>query len=140
MIATFTEHKEPECLTLQWTLRNFKPVSSVVVQKETNGVLFERRSDLHPEDLKQAGHDKKFTTRHLLNVLPEDGLTGDAWFKAVNEETGMSQKTYENLRKKLKDADKVYFSKLENVWAKTSKCVEEDSESDEDFVDGSDSD
>jgi hypothetical protein len=35
VIATFTEHKEPDCLTLQWTLRNFRPSPSVVVCKDT---------------------------------------------------------------------------------------------------------
>lgn len=128
VIATFTEHKEPECLTLQWTLRNFKPVPSIVVSKESEGFLFKRKPDLDPGDLKQAGNEKKFTTQQLLRFLPEEGLDGDEWFNAVNEESGMGKKTYTTLRAELRKADKVYFSKLENVWTKTSKCIMQEQE------------
>jgi hypothetical protein len=126
VIATFTEHDEDECLTLEFTLRNFPPVSPVVVGKADNGFLIEKRADLDPLDLKAAGPGKKFCGKQLLDVLSDDGMTGEDWFSAVREVTKMSAKTYENLRKDLRNSKKVYLAPRGKTWQKTSSCIEEE--------------
>jgi hypothetical protein len=93
------------------------------MQGHKEGFLFERRPELNPEDLKQAGPDKRYTTKALLSALPKKGLSGEAWFAAVKELAGMSQKTFEKLRTELHRQGMIHFSKISNLWKKTSRCM-----------------
>jgi hypothetical protein len=124
-IATFTEHDEPGCFSLEWKLRDFPPVPSVVVGPPVDGFLLEPRPALNPEQLKKpGGRTKEFTATQLLESLPDDGLSSGAWFAAVEGASGMSEGTFRNLRTELKRKNKVHFSKLNNLWEKTASCME----------------
>jgi hypothetical protein len=122
-ILTFTDHEEAGCLTLEFVLRNFKPVDPVVVHKQEGGFLFERREDLDPGDLRRPGSQQKYTEQQLLDQLPADGtgVEASAWRRAVEKATGMGQKKFEKLRTILKDRDLVSCTVIANqhIWSRT---------------------
>jgi hypothetical protein len=126
-ILTFTEHQEEGCLTLEFTLRNFKPVDPVVVSKKEGGFLFERREELDPQQLRRVGGaQKQFTIDHLLKHLPDEGgIESNDWFKVVEDATGMKKPTFTKLRTELKNSGYTYHSEIESkhLWAKTASGV-----------------
>lgn len=136
-ILTFTEHEEPGCLSLEFTLRNFKPMKPVVVFKPEGCFLFERRNDLDPSQLKTPGPGKKYTEQHLLDHMPAVGIGIDAtdWREKVEKATGMSEDTFKTLRGKLKRQDAITYSAVNNmhIWTRAeSKGFERTADSSED--------
>jgi regulatory protein RepA len=125
-ILTFTEHKDEGCLILEFTLRNFKPVKSIVVSKVNNSCIFERRPELNTHDFAKPGAHKQFTAHQLLKRLPIDGMDGNAWYTIVEENTGMSRPAYKNLRTELKEREDIELIKREGkqIWVKTQSCLD----------------
>jgi AAA domain len=133
-ILTFTEHKDEGCLILEFTLRNFKPVKSVVVSKVNGSCIFERRPELNVHDFAKPGAQKQFTADQLLMHLPIDGLDGNAWYTIVEENTGMSKPTFKNLRTELKERGDIELIRRDGkqVWVKTESCRDREKESEHD--------
>jgi hypothetical protein len=101
-LLNLTAHAENEnCYTLDFTLRNFRPIEPFVV--EWRFPLFERRNDLDPAALKKTpGRPPKYNADGLLAVLV-DGMTAGDWERAG----GMSNETFLRLRRELESSGKV---------------------------------
>ena len=99
-LLNLTAHEQPDCYTLEATLRNFPPVDPFVVRWAFP--LFVRDTTLDPAALKKPGRPPKYTAEMLLAALV-DGMTSTEWEKAG----GMSNEVYLRLRRELQNAFKV---------------------------------
>lgn len=80
VIATLSEHVEPDCMTLEMFLRDFPPVEPVVLHWEMP--LWQRDISLDPAKLKRsAGRRETYSAADLLGKLI-DGMTNREWFNA----------------------------------------------------------
>lgn len=106
-IVNFTKHQQESCFSLEFTLRNFKPVESFVVKWDLP--LFKRDRDLDPEDLKRPrnfnGGRPSIPINPLDILIPiedrtaETAITWNEWASLL----GISGKT---LRRRASDARK----------------------------------
>ena len=72
-IVTMTKHEEPECLTLEATLRNHPPLDPTVLEfSKESFPTFIVRNDLDPENLKAIGKRKEpdDSKAIMLAILP----------------------------------------------------------------------
>jgi len=100
-ILTLTKHDEEDCYTVDPILRNFAPVESFVVKWEFP--LMTRQACLDPKKLKNAGGSpKRFHAEDLLTYLQEPRTVTD-WKREAMNETGMSDRTFQKLKKELVD-------------------------------------
>lgn len=105
-IMAVTQHQEPDCFTIEMTLRNFPPQQPFVVQREHP--IMERRADLDPEELKVPGSQSKFSVDKLVELLPPPPTTlshGD-WKERAMRVLQMSEGTFSNYRRKAEDSGK----------------------------------
>ena len=94
--------------TLGWTMSHFPSAKQQVAIRE--GCAW----TITDEDPKEASK-KHFTLDQLMEVLPNDGMTGDEWQDACKD-IGMSWSDFRELRPKAKRAGRVDFSKLTGRW------------------------
>jgi len=95
VIMTLTEHKQPEAMTMEFTLRNFAPIDSFVARWEYPMWRIDR--ELNPANLKRAGASTIFTAEVALKVLSIEGMTYSEWFIA----TGWKESTFRRRRDEL---------------------------------------
>ena len=100
-ILTLTAHEEPNCFTLDATLRNLPPMESFVLRWQYP--LFVRDEGLDPTKLKTVGRPTTHTADNLLAALGDGAMGAMDWMRAA----GCSKETYYRLRAVLEQAGKI---------------------------------
>ena len=117
-ILTFTAHEEQGAFSVDATLRNFAPVDPFVVRWAFP--LMGRADEMDASKLKKAktGREAIYSTKDVLEVMGNGEWTRTALFKEVEENTGMSKPTFDNLRRAAEKAGLLAKSKLTGFWSK----------------------
>lgn len=97
-ILTMTNHKEPDCYTVEATLRNLPEVKPFVVQWKFP--LMQVRSDLDPRALERTAASARDYPAELLDMLPRAGLRSGKW-QAMAAARGISRSSFERARSEL---------------------------------------
>jgi hypothetical protein len=99
VFMTMTPHETEDCLTVETTLRDHKPVDSFVV--EWAHPLTVRRDELDPQALKQVqGRQATYKPQDVLAALVGE-MTVTQWQKAANEATGVGRSKFYQIRTEL---------------------------------------
>jgi hypothetical protein len=102
VMLTFTPHEEDDAMTVEMTLRNFKPVEPFVVRWEYP--RWQRDGQLDPAALKNSrGAKERHSPEGALNSLSDSGMMYAEWLKA----SGLSESTFRRKRQELLDFGKV---------------------------------
>jgi RecA-family ATPase len=104
-LLTLTAHTEPRAFTVETTLRNFASLPSFCVRWEYP--LMRRDENLDPAKLKKAGRKATFDPELLLKSINGSPLSAKEWFTKTCEIVPMSQRTFDEKRKVLKQRGKV---------------------------------
>lgn len=96
-VLTLTPHKEENCFTVDFVLRNFKPHPAVVV--EWKWPLMDVRDGLSPTDLREPGRPQEQRAATLVDVLRE---AGDLTWSQLLKASKMSESTF---KRKLAEAE-----------------------------------
>ena len=100
-LVTITKHETKDAFTVDFTLRNLKPVEPFCIVWEFP--LMSRHDGLNPDDLKKAGASvEKFAASLLLEAF-EGGkeLTFAEWRNWIKEKHGMSDRTFGSKKSEL---------------------------------------
>src|SRR5207302_10926166 len=118
-ILNFTKHEEPDCFTVEMTLRNHPPHEPFVVRWEYPLFLIETALD--PTRLKQAGRkpNESFSADKILEILTRP-MTTAKWQKLAADELGVSRPTFYRRKDELKTAGKIQTGKGRK-WSQVSK-------------------
>ena len=96
-----TEHETEECLTAEFSLRNFAPLKPFVLRWQYP--VWARADDLDPTKLKKpAGRREEHSETQVLECL-KDGMTSKEWRTAA----GLSDSTFRRKRDGLLESKKV---------------------------------
>lgn len=99
-ILTFTKHEEPECFTLNATLRNHAPLEPFVVRWEYP--LMQRQESLDPARLKKvAGREQDVRANDVLALLDRP-MTTKEWKAVSLEDCGISESTFHRRLKQIR--------------------------------------
>ena len=83
VVMTLTEHEEPDCMTVEFSLRNFAPVPPFVVR--WNQPVWQLDASLSPAKLKvAAGRIDRHPAFEALKLLGKRKLTQKKWAAALN--------------------------------------------------------
>jgi len=105
-IITMTPHKEEDCFTVEFILRNQSPVESFVVRREHP--LMVRVDDLDPNELREPGKKKTRTVDEIVYLLPDSGgVTATEWMRLASEQEGIHKTRFYELKKIAHDKGKV---------------------------------
>ena len=116
-LLIFTKHEDDDAFVVEPILRNFAPVAPFAVRWEYP--LMHLADDLDPARLKQAGgRPAEHSPQDLLALLSPDGLTNAEWLAAAKK-NGIGKSSYYELRRSLKQADKVFDSVAAGKWVPT---------------------
>lgn len=131
VIVDLIAHKEDFCFILQITQRNFPAVERFVIQFNLSTLIFVRRNDLSPEDVREnesnAGRPKKIegqieialaVVRAMDNY---DGVSHRTW----QELTMIPESSFKKVKKICIAQNKVYYSKLDDTFRITPKYKEQ---------------
>src|SRR5262249_23669123 len=119
-LLMFTKHEEQDAFAVEGSLRNFPQIDPFVVRWQYP--LMVPDTDLDPTKLKQAGRAKKrYTADQLLEVLGDESLTTTDWQKLAKSESGMSERTFYDLKSELQKLGRILQSKINNKWQKVYK-------------------
>jgi hypothetical protein len=100
-ILNFTRHEQPDCFTVDATLRNHPPIDPFVVRWECP--LMQVETALDPAQLKKAGAAvKQFHAEELAELLTRPMSAAD-FRKVADNEIGMSRATFFRLFGELKE-------------------------------------
>lgn len=114
-ILTFTPHEQPNCFTVEATLRNLPQLEPFVVQWSFPTF---QRIDLDPGDLKKKpgrpGYDHSEEAWYLLK---EKSLSSTQWQKSAYDELNISRSAFYRLRDKLVADKRVIQSKINGNWS-----------------------
>jgi hypothetical protein len=109
-----------EAFQLDFILRCLPPKRETAIK--WNGWCFEPDATLDPADLKKpGGRPSKYSVEDLLDVLGNESFGDKDWQRKCEEQTGMSTRAFHRFKKELKDAKRIYLSKINDEWTKTSK-------------------
>lgn len=107
VMLTFTPHEEDDAMTVEMSLRNFKPVEPFVVRWEYP--RWTRDKALDPTSLKNSKQRRAPNERHppdhALRALGDRMLTYAEWLDA----SGMKESTFRRKREELMNARKVHI-------------------------------
>jgi len=115
-ILSFTRHEQPDCFTVEMTLRNHPPQKPFVVK--WGFPLFNVESLLDPNKLKRAGGRPQLATQtQILDLLDEKPLKAVEWQKLASEEFGIASSTFYDMKRDLQERGRIQknaglFSKL----------------------------
>ncbi len=116
-IITMTDHEEDEAYTVDMILRNFPPQKPFVLQRKHPLMS---RTELDPARLKKPkkGMQAVYSSDLLLEVLEENGghLPYNEWRDKCIEKVGFSKGTFYKLFKELRDAKRIFCSKIDEKW------------------------
>jgi len=104
VMLTFTPHEEDDAMTVEMSLRNFKPVDPFVVRWEYP--RWTRDKALDPTSLKNSKtRNERHTAADALRSLGDKQLTYAEWLEA----SGMKESTFRRKREELMNARKVHI-------------------------------
>lgn len=107
-ILTMTAHEDPDCFTLETTLRAYAPVDPFVIR--WHFPLFGRDSQLDPSRLKKkSGRPARIDGTKLLELLGTDGLTFSDWRNSAIQALGISEGSFKAHRQRLVQEGRVLF-------------------------------
>ncbi len=116
-LLIFTKHEDDDAFVVEPILRNFAPVAPFAVRWDFPLML--PADDLDPARLKQAGgRPAEHSPQDLLALLQPDGLTNAEWLAAAKK-NGIGKSSYYELRRSLKQSDKVFDSVAAGKWVPT---------------------
>jgi len=113
-ILTFTPHEQPDCFTVEATLRNLPQLDPFVVQWRFPA--FERQPELDPGDLKKKAGRPKISNPDELLGLASNPISTRAWQKAAYDELNLSRATFYRLKNQLEQTGQITYSKIDNLW------------------------
>lgn len=100
-ILTLTPHEQEGAYVVEATLRNFKPLPAFTLEW---GCPLMKRVGLDPTRLRKAGgRNAKYNRGQLLACLPPGGLNYTDWRTKAMDEIGMSEGTFKNKFKELRN-------------------------------------
>jgi hypothetical protein len=115
-IMTLTEHKEPDCYTVEMTLRNLPPQDAFVA--EWKYPLMVVRDDLEPED--GAEEDKGLIKEQaLLALIKDKPLRSGDWKAAAEEALGIKHADFHRIKGRLENAKMVHWDLRTKTWGAT---------------------
>jgi hypothetical protein len=117
-IILFTDHKEPNCFTVEMVLRNLPPQESFVV--EWAYPIMVEREDLEPEG--DDGEDDA-RSRQLLGLLLGRPMTTGEW-EAEALLHGIPHASFFRTKGELKDGGHISLNTLDETWSVVSGLVE----------------
>jgi len=120
-LMTLTKHEEDDAMVVEFTLRNHPPIEAFTVR--WRDWLFER-CDLDPSKLKKPGFTAKYSIEQILGVLDDKSLSGAEFKEACQDVHGMSESTFDRLKKEAARAGKIYQSPLDLKWSKSARELE----------------
>ena len=117
-IITLTPHAEPDCYTVEMTLRNLPEQESFVAQWQYP-IMLER------PDLEAEGDQNPTDTRarQLLKMLVENPLTTGEW-EAVALQQGISRASFFRTKADLNDGGHISYNSVDKSWSITPGLVE----------------
>jgi hypothetical protein len=121
-LLIMTRHECEDTFTIEATLRNFKPIKPFCVQR--NHPLMERNNQLDPNKLKKPGKKPSYTIQHLLDALGEQSLTTAEWCTQTTTATGMSERSFHDKLKLLKDDPAAVTKGADGKWSQTKPTHE----------------
>jgi hypothetical protein len=124
-IVTFTENEIGGAMSVEFQLRNFKPLDKFAVAKEKDSPLFERRDDIDPTRLAgMPGQKPQYDGKQIISYLPDEGsLETEEWFNRAKTATGISEPTFKRIRSDLRKNGHAVNSTIDgkSMWMKTAK-------------------
>ena len=113
-IITLTEHKTPDCFTVEMILRNLPSQPAFVVQWDYPVMV--EREDLDPEDVKLDEDETLDTDEGVLELLKDRPLSSGEWqMRALV--LGVSRAKFYRIKRELKDNGYVQFDPLSKTWS-----------------------
>jgi hypothetical protein len=110
VVMTLTDHAEPDCATVEFSLRNFAPVPPFVVRWKYP--IWTQDETLDPSLLKKTGRSDEHPASELLKKL-RDGMTNKEWRDASGWTDGTFRRKRNELISsgKIREASGVYYVK-----------------------------
>ncbi len=114
-----TKYPEPNCVKLEFELRNFPEQAAVVLERQPP--TFTIRDDVDIAALDgQFDAKKEDRSKALLDLLGADGLTASDWEKQAEAQHKIPRATFFRDKKKLVAATKVCQDEKTKRWNKTA--------------------
>jgi hypothetical protein len=98
-ILNFTQHEQPDCFTVEMTLRNHPPQNPFVVKWEFP--LFIVDPTLDPAKLKKIGRAREHHAKEVLELI-DKAMSATEIVKAAAEERGIPRRRFFELLAELK--------------------------------------
>ncbi len=123
-ILTFTPHEEPNCFTVEATLRNLPQLQPFVVEWQFPS--FVRKEFLDPALLKKRPGRTRNQQRvqDVLQFLDQQSLPFSNWFKLAHDSIGINKSSFNNIREYLELNGKIFQSKINGNWTKINPQVQ----------------
>jgi hypothetical protein len=116
-LLIFTKHEEPDCFTVEPTIRNMPPVEPFVVRWQYPLMVVDDMLD--PTKLKKGGRPKRYTETMIFDCMPEIPTEPAALYELVSIKYSMSKSTFYDLLEKLENHPKAGKNK-EGLWCRQS--------------------
>jgi hypothetical protein len=114
-IINFTKHEQPDCFTVEMTLRNHPPQKPFVVKWEFP--LFTVDATLDPSKLKRVGRPEKYTVQDLLELIDKP-MRATQIVKIAKEERGIPERRVYELLREAKGAESLRQPKPRGAYEK----------------------
>ncbi len=115
-VVSVTEHEKDKCYTVEFNLRDFKPVDPIAITINWPNVV--RDASLNPKALKTTQFQAKYTSKDILKLLENKAYTATELQKEVREELGMSSGTFYGLWPEVKEMPGVDIKDKRWVYSK----------------------
>jgi hypothetical protein len=113
-VISVTEHEQANCYSVEFNLRDFKPVEPITVRAAFPNVF--RDTSLNPKALKTTQYAAKYENADFLRLLSVKPYTATELQKELKSELGMSQGTFFSLWAEVKKVAGVTKDK-DNRWS-----------------------
>lgn len=117
-ILTFTKHKKPDHFSVDFTLRSFEPIPSLVTRWECPLMVIaegEDPNELRTEKKSHAGRKPKGNALKLLELLSEPLSSGE-WEKVASERLGLSRSLFYSLKDDLVEDSHIVHDPITKKW------------------------
>lgn len=106
-ILNFTRHEQPDCFTVDATLRNHPPIESFVVRWSYPLMIID--SSLDPTELRKPGGRKPETSPDDVLDLLTKPMTATKWRELAEEKLDISRRTFERRLKTIRTKETAIF-------------------------------
>src|SRR5262249_34522367 len=93
--------------------------AKLIAHAKAPGVICWREVD--PGEIETGGRPTKADEDEILDLLPGEGLKASEWFKAAEEEYGISKSTWNRIRRALAKQKRVLRSNVSGKWQPIQK-------------------